>query len=409
MLGPFKQSASTTETPAEAKDRRAGKLQLILVGAFVVGAFAISMALQSSYTPPGQNAPEERLIYVETQDITSRTHRVQFSVTGVVEARSSVRIVPEVRGRVLSVHPAFYAGGVFETGETLFQIDPRDFDIALKQRQADVARAQTALELARAEAQAAVAEWRLNQGNRPAPALVARRPQVAEAQATLKAAKASREEAALNLERTKFTLPFRGRVVSSTIAEGQFVQAGQAYGEVFDAAALEIQVSLTDQQLTWLLATETPQSQITTTYLGETLTHPGVLQRAAASIDRGTRFATVRFAFADPQPDIVPGVFAEVAITGQALENVMVLPLSAVQESGTVWLVQPDSTVRAWQPEVIYRDTTSVLVPAHPDTTAVQVVSSRLAGAYEGMRVTLQEAADAADPGDSASLGSFGP
>src|SRR5690606_3237290 len=110
-------------------------------------------------------------------------------------------IVPEVSGRVVFVHAAFFEGGQFAAGEVLFKIDPRDFELEVARREAEVARAQTVLELAEAESSAALGEWKQIHGKRPAPDLVARKPQMAEAAATLKSARAQLEEAKLRLER----------------------------------------------------------------------------------------------------------------------------------------------------------------------------------------------------------------
>lgn len=51
----------------------------------------------------------------------------------------------EVRGKVVNVAPAFRAGGFFEQGETLLEIDKRDYETAVISAEATLARAKLAL------------------------------------------------------------------------------------------------------------------------------------------------------------------------------------------------------------------------------------------------------------------------
>lgn len=366
-------------------DKLKGIVQLILVCIFIVGSFVVSGLLQTKRTPAGTSSDNERGVFVETQEVTPAPYRISFETTGTVEARANVSVVPQVSGRVVAVNEQFFEGGVFEAQSVLFEIEPKDFELEVQRIKSDIARASTNFKLEQAEAEAAVAEWEQLNGDKKVPYLVARKPQIAETWAALKAAKAQLENAELDLERTKFSLPFDGRVLFSNLEQGQYVSAGQSYGEAFDVGTLEVVASLKDQQLEWLMGSENPDVKITTTYLGQEKTYGGVLKRGASSFGAQTRFATVRFGFAGGVVDLLPGVFVTLTIQGPELQDIALLPAQAMQKNGVVWLVDADGKLKSLTPEIAYADGQFIAVSNIDET--VSVVTSRASGATEGTAV----------------------
>lgn len=377
--------------PVSPSDRVKGFVQLIVVIIFIAGSFAVSGVLQSQKSSTKRSSGEDRVLFVDVQTVSPEPYRINFTTTGTVAARTNVSIVPQVSGRITNVSPEFFSGGHFESGDLLFQIDPRDYQFEIRRLRAEIASAETALELEAAESDIAIAEWALINPEQPAPPLVARVPQQAEAEAALNAARAQLSNAELNLSRTKFTLPFDGRVLSSTLEQGQYVVAGQSYGTVFDVGSLEIQAALQDTQRDWLMSTEDSAITFTVQNLGETKTYNGILKRNAAQLDTNTRFATVNFGFkGSPPEELLPGMFADIDITGPSIENVTTIPAPALQKEGNLWLLNPDdSTISAWDPDIVYADNDIIAVQGLPDNTTI--ITSRLSGATEGMSVNVNE------------------
>lgn len=367
-------------------DRKSGKIQLLLVVIFIAGSFAASKFLNSTYEPPSKRHVETRVLVVETSKVEPKAHHLSFKATGVVEARNKIVIVPQVSGRVVSVHDAFTQGGSFSKGDVLFQIEKRDYELAVQQLEAEVAQAKTALSLERAEVEAAKNEWNLVNKKKSVPDLVARKPQMDEAIANLKAAEASLGNALLDVERTSFTFPFDGAVLDSEIAVGQYITAGQSYGNVFDAQSLEVETSLEDKQLKWLLAAKEPVIKIRAEFLGEKKTFDGVLKQGASFLDTETRFATVRFGFAHKDHNLLPGVFANLSVQGALIDQVMLLPDSAIQTDSIVW-VERKGAIYKWIPKVIY--TSNHIVAVHGLKEPVQIVTSRVSGGIDGMQVKV--------------------
>ena len=376
-------------------DRAQGIIQLIVVCIFIGLSVFASFLLQSTQEGPQRTETNARELYVETENISPAPYRISFETTGTVQARAEIGVVPEVPGRVVEVNPNFFEGGTFEAGEVLFKIEPKDFKLEIERLEAAVAQARTAFNIAEAESEASIEEWRSLNGDAKPPRLVAKKPQLDEAWANLKGAKAQLENAKLDLERSTFSLPFAGRVLSASLEEGQYVSAGQEYGRVFDLASLEVRASLEDKQLEWLMSSNNPDIDITANYLGEQRKYDGVMKRAASALDPQTRFAAVNFGFVDKTPDLLPGIFATINVTGQPMDNISQIPASALQKEGIVWVVDDNKTLRAVEPDVIFA--TQDHLAARNFGSNMTVVTSRVAGATEGMSVTLSDDNDMSD------------
>ncbi len=89
--------------------------------------------------------------------VSARPEVVQLTVDsqGEVEAEHTIDLVNEVAGRVRDVAPAFVAGGYFETGDILLELDPTDYDLARIRAEAKVAEAREELEIEKSESQLA--------------------------------------------------------------------------------------------------------------------------------------------------------------------------------------------------------------------------------------------------------------
>ena len=361
----------------------AGILQLILVIAFIAGSFFISGILKANKKEVGSREAQERVLFAQTEIISPAPYRISFDTTGVVGTRSDVSVTPQVSGNIVMVNDAFFEGGKFEADEVLFEIEPLDFELEMRRLQSTVAQARTAFNLEEAESAAAAAEWEQINGDRPVPALVARKPQKAEAWANLKAAKAQLENAELDLKRTQFSLPFAGRVLSANLEKGQFVSAGQSYGTVYDVENLEVQVSLQDDQLNWLGQSEDNNITIQYNRFGETKTYAGYIKRGVSSLNSQTRFASISIGFRDAPQDLLPGVFVTLNIKGPRLQNALSLPVSALQKSNMIWAVENDNVLYNPNLKTVYTDDKHVVVKGTEQP--IEVVMSKLPGAFEGM------------------------
>ena len=252
-----------------------------------------------------------------------------------MNVRNYVALTPQVGGRVVSISQALRAGGAFTSDQELLVIDTRDFELALDQARADIAAAQSNLMLQRASSDAARANYALLHPDERVPPLVARVPQIAQARAQLSAAQARTEVASLNLRRTRFSLPFDGRITESTAEIGQVLAAGQSFGRAFAFDALEVVVPIAADELKRVA----PAIGRTATVRSEAGSIPATVERVSAEVDARTRFAELYLQFAPDATPPPPGTFVDVVVQGPDIASTFVLPPAAEQINRSVWVV----------------------------------------------------------------------
>ncbi len=377
-------------------DKYKGYAQLGGVILFILFGIAVSGILHVTKEPLRQKKIEQRPLMVSATYIEQGEYPIQFSASGLVKARADVNIVPEISGRVVSVNDNVFVGGTFEAGELLFQIEPTDYQLEVKRLQALVAQAQTAYNIEEAESNLALAEWQQINGDKKPPYLVARKPQMEEALATLQSAQAQLDNALLDLERTVFSLPFRGRIMDSNISIGQYVSMGQSYGRSYELEELEIQSSISPMKLSWLLRADAPQIKIKTHYKGQIQSYNGFLKRNASELETSTRMAQIAIGFSEntylnkqASETLLPGIFAQLDITGPAIANILRIPSNALQKDGRLWLIEgDDNRLRSILPEIIHNDGEFVLVNAFQDTALIAL--GQISGITDGSQVTYK-------------------
>ncbi|MCP4903329.1 MAG: efflux RND transporter periplasmic adaptor subunit [bacterium] len=327
-------------------------LKLILPIAVVFVGIAAVFLLASSRKAPVRSEQIHLGPLVEVMSTVESDFHVIISGHGEVVAKVAVNLIPQVAGKVVATHPGLVAGGFFEAGETLIEIDARDYEFAVDRAQAAVARTQVTLEREQAEAEVARQEWdALNPGQEPSSGLVVREPQVRQSQAELEAARADLRVAQLNLERTQASLPFDGVVVSKHVDIGQFVGIGNTLATVYGTKTVEVRVPLEDRELEWFSIPRNGRSEsgpavtVFADFAGKRHIWEGRVARLEAEIDSNSRMVPVVVEVANPfsrtkgRPPLMPGTFVEVEISGRTLNNVIPVPRHAIREGNTVWVL----------------------------------------------------------------------
>jgi membrane fusion protein, multidrug efflux system len=135
-----------------------------------------------------------------------------------------VSVAPKIAGRVAVVH--MDDNQLVKKGDVLVEIDPRDFQVALAQAKANLAKDKAT------QIQAATTEKRaVDLFGRNVISMQDRDNTVAASQsskAAVEADEAAVEQAELNLSYTKITAPIDGYVTKDAVAIGDYLQVGQA-------------------------------------------------------------------------------------------------------------------------------------------------------------------------------------
>lgn len=354
---------------------------LVLIGS----AFAAKTILENR--PEPRKRPQFPTVQaVDATTLSTTNYPVVIQSQGTVQPTQSTTLVAEVTGTVTELSDAFVVGGTFSKGDVLLQIDERDYAIALTQAEANLAQATAALQEENARGKLAKSEWDSLGRGKKASAFTLRLPQLAAARANRDAAKAQVERATLDLERTRFVAAFDGQVIERNIDQGQFVSRGARLGQIFNTNSVDVRLPLSNKQLTFLDIPSNgtvPQSllpniELNAVIAGVKQTWTGKVVRAEG-VDAGTQqlnvIARVENPYAPGKPPLRIGQYVEADIAGRVLEDVFVLPRSALREDREVLLVDKDSLLQRRDVVVAWADEETAAVSDGLEVGAVLVTT----------------------------------
>jgi RND family efflux transporter MFP subunit len=357
---------------------------------------------------------------VQVRTLAAADVQMMVEGYGTVSPKVRLQIIPEVAGKVVFVHSELKTGGIIPAHERIVQIDPRDYELAVRQAEAAVAEAQVRIDTETAEAAVARREWQqLHPETEPSSPLVLREPQIRQARAALESAKAQLATAELRLERTTISLPFDVLIASETADLGQYVGIGQALASAYGIDAFEIEVPLEDRDLAWFeilqgseaLGSKAGQAdrvaaRVHADFAGREHVWMGHVTRTTGQVDPLSRMVPVVIEVPKPldtsegKPPLLPGAFVKVLIVGNTLNNAVAVPRDAIRGQNSVWLVD-NSRLHVAELDIVRTDREFAYVTAGLPEQAT-IVTSALDAVVDGMTVRLADEADSEAASDTA-------
>ena len=336
------------------------------------------------------NKPEHKtmeippvIVSVEGATLKRTTYAVQVASQGTVQPRTRSTLMPEVAGMIVEVSPSFRPGGFFKTGDLLARLDNVDYETAITIAKAAVALAKVTLAEEEARAEQALENWKaLGRTGEPGE-LVSRAPQVARARADLAAAEARVVKAQRDLERTIIRAPYDGQVLEQGADVGQFVTQGSVLGRIFATDYVEIRLPLPERESQHLelpehyrdagLSAAPVKVRLRSSYAGKPVIWDGQIVRVESSLDTATRQPTAVAQVIDPyakradgMPPLKIGQFVEAEIEGDTLEDVYLIPRSAVR-AGNEIIVIIDSKLKRMTVEPLFGNEKHIVVSANTE------------------------------------------
>jgi RND family efflux transporter MFP subunit len=344
----------------------------------VVGTGVAWGLLVGKPRPAAQSPAEARPPLVDVVVVRPQTMALAVDAQGSVLPRREINLVSQVAGRIERVGPHFAQGGFFDAGEALVEVEDADYRFAIARAEAQVAAARQRVAEEKGRALQARREWR-DLGSQEANALFLRKPQLASAEAALRAAEADVGAAELNLSRTRISVPFNGRVSEKHVDIGQYVAPGTVIARVYDTDAVEIRLPLTDRQVALLdlpLNFENQSDEqaarvpvrLRARFADREWEWQGRIVRTDASIDLDSRVvyavAEVEKPFAiepgSDRPPLSPGLFVHATIDGRAIDDVVLLPRSALRSDDSVMVVDARQQLLSRQVKVLHSNAEQV-------------------------------------------------
>ncbi len=279
-----------------------------------------------------------------------KTVPIQVPTVGTVQAYATVSIKSQVDGPILTVH--FTDGQYVKAGDLLFSIDPRPFQAALDQAQANLAKDQAQLENARKqlERNVSVVEKGYVSQEQYDQAVA----NVGIYKASLAGDNAAIETARLQLQYCSIRAPLDGRMGASLIDAGNLVKANDTnpMAVVNQVQPIYVTFYVPQRYLTEVrdrMAAGKVEVEATIPR------RPGPPARGALtfldnSISTSTGMIQLRGTFANEDTSLWPGQFVNVVMTLSQQPNSIVIPSQAVQtgqQGQSVFVVKEDMTVES--------------------------------------------------------------
>jgi len=306
-----------------------------VIRALLCVAIAAALAGCGKEGPPPAGTATQPPPAVQARVIQVSPQRVPIQLEAVGQVQGSKEV--EVRARVggILLKHLYKEGALIRAGESLFQIDPAPYEIALAQ-----ARAQLSQERARNE-----------QANREATRLKELAAQKAISQkeyddatsvlklsgAALQASEANLRLAELNLSYTLVTAPVSGVTGRMLRSEGSLISAGQETSLLTSVNQVEpvwVRFSLSESDRANLSGAQLSVKSGAEVRLvlpdGSRYPEKGRINFAATQIDPQLATQEFRAEFDNPRTQLLPGQFVRVQVIAGQRDNVFLVPQTAV-------------------------------------------------------------------------------
>jgi RND family efflux transporter MFP subunit len=379
-------------------------LKILLPILVLLAAAGAAWAIMAAKPQVVQQSAESTVPSVNVVRVQPQSLRLNVMSQGVAMPRETIDLVAEVGGKVVQVHPAMVAGGFFAANELLLTIDTRDYDYAIVAAEARLAEAKRVLINEQAQVEQAQNEWQALGEGEPT-ALALRKPQLAEAQAKLKAAEADLAKAKLNRSRCELRAPFAGRVLSKQAGLGQYIPSGTVVARIYASDVAEIRLPIGTDQLAFLelplghaaiKSGHWPAVTLRAELAGKSHSWQGRIVRSEAALDDDSGQLYLVAQVAEPfrdmpdRPPLLSGLFVQAEIEGVVRDGLFALPRTALNSLQQAKLVDSEQRLEIRQVDVLRREADRVIVKAGLNPGEIVVVSE-LPVPVTGMKVNAVE------------------
>jgi len=288
-------------------------------------------------------------------------HRGDVPLSTELSGRTSACQVAQIRARVDGIvqQRGFAEGSEVKAQQSLYRIDPAPYQAAVASAQAALQKNQATL----AATDSQLDRYRQLVGAHAVSKQVFDNAVAAQAEAAAEvaSARAALDTARINLGYTNVRSPISGRIATSLVTQGAYVQAGAAtlmttveqldpiYVDIEQSSAdgLRLRRALSSGQLR---ADGAGAIKVTLKLEdGSTYERSGTLQFNGVAVDPATGSVTLRALFANPQRLLLPGMFVRASVSQGIDSGAVLVPAASVtrdrQGRATVLVVGADRKV----------------------------------------------------------------
>lgn len=264
-----------------------------------------------------------------------------IGVTGIVKSRWPVALTANVRGQLINSYEALLPGSLVHKGDVLAQINDVEYAALLARAKAEESAAK--LELERILNEQSVAK-RIDEGAVNSDYRLYK-PHVQAAQASLQAAKANVAAALQQLKDTKISAPFDAIILAKHIAPSQQINTGEAVYTLASSQALDVEVSLSNQQ--WQSAAISPYTRAAIIDVFNQKYQADV-RYLEPVVNNQTRQRGLVLTTDEPyktQTSLLPEQQVEVVFSTKLIENAVVTAATVLTRDNKVWSIAQQKLV----------------------------------------------------------------
>lgn len=387
-----------------------GSIKVLLSVLIVAGAIAIYRYQIRTSPRLGRKKPPPQPKLVQVIPVGQDDCTTKVIADGIVLPAKQVTLRPQVMGQIVDLSSDVVPGGIVRSGQKLIEIDHRDYEILVRQRKSDVAKALKDLKVEEGNQAIAKQEYELlgeiiSEEDRE---LVLREPQLASIKASQESAQAALDKAQLDLIRCDILAPFNAIVREKHVDFGATVTANSNIITLIGTDEVWIEVKVWIDQLKWLTIPRKngdSGSKVTiynTLAWGAERFRSGRVLCLIGELEPQGRMARLLVAIDDPfclkpqnrdLPQLLMGSYVSAEVEGRTLESVYPIKRSHLRDDDTLWILNDDSQLEIRHVKIAFRDSDQVYV-SEGLTENEKLVVTDIAAPVEGMPLRITGAKD---------------
>ena len=327
-------------------------IMLVAVGVVFGGIFgyqAFKARMMKKYMSSGQMPP----VTVSALKAASEDWQPQLKAVGSLRAVRGVDVTCEIAGLVRSVH--FKSGDEAEAGQILVQLNA-DSDIA---------------QLHSLEAAAELAQTVYERDKKQFAAQAISRATLDSDAADLKGKQSQVAQQAALVDKKTIHAPFAGRLGISPVNRGQYLNPGDKIVTLQSLDSIYVDFYLPQKELSRVSPGQTVVA-FTDAYPGRTFS--GKISAVNPKVDPQTRNVQIEATLQNSRHELLPGMYASVAVRAGAVQRYLTLPRTAVTFNPygeTVYIVEETGKGPDGKPARTAKQTFVTMGPTRGDQVAI--------------------------------------